>query len=253
MKYWPIIIALILSWALLGMSGEVSGIVNGFPNLIDYLKGSWPPDFSIVPSLKEPLIETIQMGLLGISFGSILAIPLSFLSAKETSPNKITYLVSKIIINVCRSIPTLLWAILFVTMVGLGPMAGIFALTTHCIGSLGKYFSEGIETIYPRIKEILEAMQVDGANKNQAILYGLLPAVAPLFASYIIYYLEWSIRVGTILGLVGAGGLGLELTMSIRMFRRQETAAIVLTILFMVMVIDGVSRIARKNLTESTV
>ena len=146
-----------------------------------------------------------------------------------------------------------LWAILFVTMVGLGPVAGVFALATHCIGSLGKHFSESIETMYPHTKEVREAMAVDGTGRIRALYYGLLPAVAPLFLGYFIYYVEWSVRAGTILGLVGAGGLGLRLTMAIRMFRRQETAAIVLTILVMVTIIDGFSRLIRKQVLGAMV
>lgn len=253
MKYWSLLLTLVLAWAFVGMSDEFSNVVNGLPNIVDYIRESWPPDFSILPALKEPMIETLQMGVLGVSFGTAVAVPLSVLAANDTSPHWLLYAGSRAAISLCRSIPTLLWAILFVTVLGLGPMSGILAITTHCIGSLGKYFSESIETICPKIKDVLEAMKVDGGNKLQTIIHGVAPAVAPLFASYIIYYLEWSIRSSAILGMVGAGGIGLNLTISIQMFRRHETAAIVLVLLAAVVLIDTFSRIVRKQLLEASI
>lgn len=256
MRNWKglaVLAVLILVWSTVGIVDGLSTAVYGIPNIIDYIRGSLPPKWEVIPTLQDALLETIQMGILGVTIGTLIAAPLSFLAAKETTPWVVMYILSRAIINVARAIPTLLWAILFVTMVGLGPVAGVFAIATHCVGSLGKYFSESIEVVHPRIKEILEAMEVDGATERQSLVYGLIPAVAPLFANYFIYYLEWSVRTGTILGLVGAGGIGLRLTMSIRMFRRQETAAIVLTILAVVIFIDSLSRVARKHLMESTI
>ncbi len=256
MKHWRELLALttlVLIWAAIGIAPRLSTAVYGLPNMIDYLRGSYPPDWSVIPTLQDALLETVQMGILGVTIGTVVAAPLSFLAAKETTPWIAMYVASRAVINVARAIPTLLWAILFVTMVGLGPAAGIFAIATHCVGSLGKYFSESIETVHPRIRDVLEAMEVDGATKGQSLVYGLIPAVAPLFASYFAYYVEWSLRTGTILGLVGAGGLGLRLTMSIRLFKRQETAAIVLTILVMVLIADALSRMVRKQLLEDTI
>ena len=256
MKHWRVaVIALVvlILWSLVGLVDSMGTTVYKFSNAIDYLSASWPPEIEILPSLVDPIVETLQMGLLGVTIGGLVAAPLSFLAARETAPHVLAYIVTRGLISTCRSIPALLWAILFVTMVGLGPVAGVFALATHCIGSLGKHFSESIETMYPHTKEIREAMEVDGAGRIRALYHGLLPALAPLFLSYFIYYVEWSVRAGTILGLVGAGGLGLRLTMAIRMFRRQETAAIVLTVLVMVSIIDGFSRLMRKQVLGAMV
>lgn len=255
MKLWLVVILIVavLCWAMSGIAPDLARVVNGIPHAIDYIQGSWPPDWSVLLELPALIVETAQMGLLGVTFGGIVAAPLSLLAARDTTPGTGIYFVARGIINLCRSIPTLLWAILFVTMIGLGPVAGVFALTVHCTGSLGKYFSESLETVYPRIKEMLDAMEVDGAGYMQTILYGLLPAVAPLFLSYLATYFEWSVRTGTVLGMVGAGGLGLRLTMAIRLFRRQEAVAIVIVILCMVIVIDLCSRLIRKRALEMTV
>lgn len=236
-------------WGFSGPARDVQRIRAGVPYAIDYISGMWPPDLSILPSLVEPLAETIQMGIVAITLSVIISIPVSFFAARETSPHIVVYAMSRSMINFLRAIPTLLWAILFVAMVGLGPLAGVFALTFHCVGALGKYFSEAIEAIAAEesVKESLEAMQIDGCNRWQMIYYGLLPAVAAIFWAYIFTYFEWSVRVGTVVGLVGAGGLGLQLTQTIRLFRRHQTLTILMVILGTVMIIDRSSRLVRKR------
>jgi len=210
----------------------------------------WPPNWGVLPGLWVPLAETLWMGVVSVFLSSVIALPLSFLAAKNTTPNSFACVASRAMINFVRAMPTLLWALLFVAMVGLGPGAGVLALTCHCVGTLGKYFLEAIEAIGPKTIDVLEAMRVDGANEWQAICYGLFPAVAPLFASYVLYYLEWAIRVGTILGVVGAGGLGMKVLASIQLFRRRETAAIIIVILSLVIVVDSLSRFARMKLCD---
>jgi len=208
------------------------------------------PDWSVLPHLYEPLLETIRMGAAGIIFSSVLAVPFSFLAARNTTPHPAIYVLAQAIINVCRGLPTMVWALLCVAMLGLGPLPGIVALTIHCVGTLGKYFSEAIEVTAPAIADVLDAMRVDGASELQVFYYGLLREVTPLFTGYILYYFEWCLRVGTTLGLVGAGGLGLQLTMAIRLFKRRQTLAIILVILTMVTLVDLGSWQVRRRLVE---
>jgi phosphonate transport system permease protein len=249
----PILAGILLLLVALSFADELPSVVEGIPFALDYAAGMYPPDWSILPGLIGPIGETVRMAVLGVGLSAILAAPLSFLAARDTTPCPAIYLVARGFINLARGMPTLLWAILFVSMVGLGPPAGVFAMTLHCIGALGKLFSEAIESMAARLANVLEAMSLDGANSPQAIWHGLVPSVEPLFASYVIYYFEWAVRVGTILGLVGAGGLGLRLTMSIRLFKRHETLTIILVILAAVTVIDSVSRLVRKRLVEMSV
>jgi len=143
----------------------------------------------------------------------------------------------------------MVWALLMVAMVGLGPLAGVVALVIHCTGTLGKYFSEAIESVGPTVVDITDAMRLDGASEIQALYYGLFREVLPLFVGYILYYFEYCLRVGTTLGLVGAGGLGLYLTMTIRMFKRQQTLTIILVVLGMVFAVDFSSYLVRRKLT----
>lgn len=246
-----ILLILIFLWASSGLMGDLPRIISGVPHAVDYMQGMWPPDLLILPELVVPLIETIQIAIVGTVMAALIAVPLSFLAARNTAPGIAMYIGSKGVINSLRAIPTFLWAILFVSLVGLGPLAGVFAITCHCVGTLGKYFSEAIESIGPGIKEVLESMRTEGANEIQIVQYGLLPALAPLFSSYILYYLEGNIRAATVLGLVGAGGIGLYLTQTIRLFKRHETLTVILVILVVVISVDTMSRQVRKRFLDA--
>ena len=228
------IVILLFLWASGGLIGDLGHVLAGIPHAVDYISKMWPPNLSILPELLTPLLETIQIAIVGTTLAAMISVPLSFLAARNTAPTAITYFGARGIVNFLRAIPTLLWAILFVSLVGLGPLAGVFAIVCHSVGALGKYMSEGIESIGPTVKEVLESMRTEGANEPQIIWHGLLPALLPLFTSYILYYLEGNIRKATVLGLVGAGGIGLYLTQTIRLFKRHETLTIILVILVVV-------------------
>jgi len=218
--------------------------------MVDYLKGMFPPDLTVLPSLWKPLQETMQMAFAGTLLAILVSLPLSFLAAANTMPNYIIRVSTRGLFNFLRSMPTLVWAMMFVSLVGLGPLAGIFGITCHAIGTLGKKFLECIEVIGPRIKDVLEAMQIDGATGRQLIRWALIPEALSLFTSYMLGRLEVAIRASTILGMVGAGGLGMELMMAIKMFRRQETLAIILVILALVTLTDSLSGRLRKYILD---
>jgi len=242
---------LVFGYAGSGLVDDLPRVISGIPFAADYVAGMWPPDWTILQYVWGPLAETVQMGIVSIALATILALPLAFLGAQNTAPNTAIYFGVRGLINLLRTMPALLWAILFVAMVGLGPLAGVFALVCHCVGALGKYFTESVEVVGLRIGAVLESMRIEGASECQVIWYGLLPEVWPLFVNYILTYFEWSIRVGTTLGLVGAGGIGLQLMMTIRMFKRQETLAIILVLIAAVGLIDLGSRFVRAKLMEA--
>lgn len=236
-----IVLGLFLLWAWSGLTGDLPLMLSGVSRAIDYMGGMWPPDAEILPRLASPLVETVQMAIAGTSLATVVAVPLSFFAARNTSPSGAVCAAARGFINFLRGIPTLVWALLFVTMVGLGPLAGVFAITLHCIGTLGKYFSEAVEAISPETQEVLEAMHVDGATPTQATVHGIVPAVTPLFLGFILYHLESNIRSATVLGMVGAGGIGLYLTQTIRLFKRHQTLTAILVILCTVLVMDALS------------
>jgi len=242
-----ILIFLVYLWAMNGTNSSPISFVKGIPFMIDFLSRLFPPDFSITGSLLSKIVETLQMALLGATFGALLAFPLSFLAARNITKNKFIYQTTRGLFDLLRGIHEMVWALLFVSMVGLGPFPGVLALTAHVTGALGKYFSESIETVNPNI---IRAIKSTGANKIQVILRGIFPEVKPLFFNYYLYYFEHNFRAATILGLVGAGGIGMELTTSIRLFRYHELLTILILMVLTVMIIDRTSAYIRKKTTH---
>lgn len=166
----------------------------------------------------EKMIETIFIGMMATLFGIVLALPLSFIAARNLmSANRITlsiYYATRAVLNIIRAIEPLIWAIIFVIIVGLGPFAGILALTLHSTAALGKLYSEAIESIDPGP---IEAIQATGANWLQVVVYAVIPQVIPPFVSFTIYRWDINIRMSTIIGFVGGGGIGFLLAQWIRL------------------------------------
>ncbi len=151
------------------------------------------------------LFETIQMAIIGTLGAVIMALPMSLLAARNTSPHPLIYNLTRLLLNFLRSIPELVWALLFVAAVGLGPFTGVLALAFGSVGSISRVFSEAIEQIDPAQ---VNAVRATGASGIQTFVYSVIPQAVPLFISYTIIYFESNVRHATILGLVGAGGLG---------------------------------------------
>lgn len=241
----------ILTWALWGPVTQIPFALGNIPFAVDYVSKMVPPDLTILPRLWGPLLETLRMAIVGTVLATIVALPVSFLAARSTAPSRAASLFTRGILNFLRSMPAMVWAMLFVSLSGLGTLAGVLGIACHATGATGKIFYETIESVMPKIKDRLEAMRIDGATEIQIMRYGLFPEVLPLFTSCVLYRFESTIRTSTIMGLVGAGGLGLELTMAIRMFRRQEALAIILVILGLVTVIDYISSHIRKDILKN--
>lgn len=234
------------AWVFYEPARQIPVAARSIPFVLDYLRGMIPPDLTILPTMWGPLLETVRIAFAGTMLAVVLAVPLSFLAAVNTTPNSTVYVSVRGLLNFLRAMPAMIWAMLFVSLCGLGPLAGVFGIVCHATGTLGKLFLECVESRGPKIREVLEAMQLDGATERQLIRYGLIPEIFPLFASYVLYRLESTIRTSTIMGFVGAGGLGLELTVAIRMFRRKEALAIILVILVLVTAVDFVSANTRR-------
>jgi len=166
----------------------------------------------------ERMVETIFMGMMATFFGIILSIPVSFLAARNImSGSRLTmavYYITRSILNIIRSIEPLIWALIAVVWVGLGPFAGIIALTVHSVASLGKLYSEAIESIDPGP---IEAVQATGATRLQTIMYAVVPQMIAPFVSFSIYRWDINVRMSTVIGLVGGGGVGFILIQYIRL------------------------------------
>jgi phosphonate transport system permease protein len=196
----------------------------------------------------EKMVETIVLGMMATLFGIIFSIPVSFLAARNLmagSPFTMAlYYITRTILNIIRSIEPLIWAILAITVVGLGPFAGIIALTVHSIAALGKLYSEAIESIDPGP---IEAIQATGANRLQTIMYAVVPQMIPPFVSFSIYRWDINVRMSTVIGLVGGGGIGFLLIQYIRLLDYRSAGIAVWFIAITVATLDYVSSNIRQR------
>jgi phosphonate transport system permease protein len=182
--------------------------------------------------------ETLAIAFLGTLAASVLALPLALLAARNTTPSRVLRFAVRRLLDVIRGIDTLIWALVFVGVVGLGPFAGVLAIAVSDTGSLGKLFSEAIEATRGRERE---AVVASGGSGWMGIRFGLLPQALPIIAGQILYFFESNTRSATIIGIVGAGGIGLQLSEQIRTYDFDQVAFIVLLILAAVAAIDWVS------------
>ena len=223
---------------------DVQRMSDGIPAIGVLLTEMFPPDFTEVESWVRPMIDTIAMSIAGTALSIVLSLPLGVLAARNTTPNPTVYRIARGILNIFRSIPELIMGIVFVAAVGFGALPGVLALGLHSIGMVGKFFSEAIEHSH---EAPVEAARAAGANQIQVITHGILPQVMPQFADVAMYRWEYNFRASTVMGMVGAGGIGLELMASLRLMQYNECFAILLTILVMVTIVDALSAVLRKR------
>jgi phosphonate transport system permease protein len=225
-------------WAAWGTGFNIPKLVSGFPKIYNFLSRLFPPAAYFLPKVLKPTIETLQMALLGTTIPIFFAIPLALLAAANTGPNRpVTFLI-RMLLNFLRTVPELVWALLLVTVVGLGAFPGVLALTLHTIGGLGKLYAEAIEAVNPGV---IEGIEATGAKRYKVILFGILPSCLPLMISTTLLYWEYNNRTSTILGLVGAGGIGLALTHAIEDFRYHDAVTCLIIIVLILSVIDRIS------------
>ncbi|TQM04033.1 phosphonate ABC transporter, permease protein PhnE [Pseudonocardia kunmingensis] len=235
----------VLVWSFSGTGFSPTEVVTGLPNLFDLIGRMLPPDVTILPDLVEPILETVRMAIVGTALASVVALPLGFLAARNVTPHPALRAVVRPVLNALRTIPELIFALLFVAAVGLGPFAGVMALLLGNLGFLGKIYSETLESVDPRPVDALQGL---GATRGQAAWYAVVPQAAPIMGSFVIYLLEINFRAATILGVVGAGGIGYELNAAIRLFQYQNMAMILIAIGVCVAFFDFVSAQLRKRL-----
>ncbi|QNG18606.1 phosphonate ABC transporter, permease protein PhnE [Rhodococcus triatomae] len=232
-------------WSAEGAQFDFLKLGDGAFNMVDFVTRLFPPDFGKLPLIVELLVETLQMAIVGTVLGALLSLVIAFGAARNIAPSWLYY-PCRWIMNVIRSIPDLVLALMFVSAVGLGPFAGILAMTLGSIGSIGKIFAEAMESVD---RGPIVAMESVGASKRQVIRYGILPQSMPMLTSYTLLLFEGNVRGATILGLVGAGGIGLELTTAMNRYDYGHLCAMVLCIIVLVTVIDQTSAIIRKRIT----
>lgn len=204
----------------------------------------WPPEFSQWSAIFSAMLETVHIATLSTMLTIFIALPVSYIAAQNTTPNKITLWVGRFILVSSRSVNTIIWALLFVAIFGPGVLAGILAVMFRSVGFIGKLMGEAIEEIDRRP---VEAMEATGASKFKVVLYAIVPQVMPAFFAIIILRWDINIRESTVLGLVGAGGIGVLLQGSIDLFAWQTVATILLAIVVLVILGEALTSVLRKK------
>jgi phosphonate transport system permease protein len=247
-KTYIFIIITILLLTLVTIDLEIN-FISLFSNSLNYFGDIFsrmlPPDFSNFNSLVFSMIETIEIAILGTFIAIVLSIPLALLSARNIAPNIFIFFIARTITIFFRAIPEFIIAMILVIAIGFGAMPGVLALGIHTMGFLAKFYAEDIEHID---KGPVEALLSSGASKRQIISFAIIPQIIPSFVANNLYILDRNIRMATMLGIVGAGGIGYELQSSFRMFEYQKVSAIIIVIFITIFIIDNISSIIRSKI-----
>lgn len=232
-------------WSAAGIGFSLGELVFNLGKMGRLVEESFPPAWNFWPRLIGPLLETLQIAVVGTLFGSVVALPLAVLAARTVSPAKPVYWLNRNIMNVLRTMPDLFWAMLFASAVGFGPFAGSLALTIFTVAVVSKLTSESIESID---MNLTEAVRAAGGNWRETVRLSVLPQVLPQYVSYVLYAFELNVRASTVLGLVGAGGIGMVLNTQRTTFQYDRVTMIVLFVFAVVLVIEQLSAAARRRL-----
>ncbi|WP_240468556.1 phosphonate ABC transporter, permease protein PhnE [Gracilibacillus sp. YIM 98692] len=240
-----VLVATLLVHGLQRSELTITRLTDGIWRLGDFITQAFPPDFSRITNILIASFETFEIALIGTIFGALLSVPLGVLAARNTTPHKSVYFIARGIISFLRAIPDLVWGLIFVVTIGLGPAPGIFAITVDVIGFCGRFFAERIEEID---SGPMDSLKVSGASKLAIVTGAILPATLPSFIATCLFSLEQSVRSAIILGLVGAGGIGVELQTSMQLFRFKEALTIILIIFAIVLGVERVSAYFRSKI-----
>jgi phosphonate transport system permease protein len=242
--WFALAVIFVLSWQVMN-ERTIWAFVEDAPRQgADLLSRAWPPRWTYLENLWQPLWDTLNMATLGTLLGTAMAVPLAFLAARNTSPSLLFLRPAALFIIVAsRSINSLIWALLLVAIIGPGILAGIIAIALRSIGFVGKLLYESIEEID---ETQVEAVRATGAGQLQLIDYAIVPQVLPAFIGMTIFRWDINIRESTILGLVGAGGIGLQLQGSLNTLAWSQVSVIFAVILLTVIVAEWVSSKVRR-------
>lgn len=259
-------------WSVQGTQASPRELIAGLPNIWHFIERLFPPEFDTTtqtlqtpaislfgltlprlglsgvefpyPTIVDAVIETIQMAIIGTTLSIFLAAPFAVLAARNIS-HPVVYATTRLLLNANRAVPEIIFALIFVAAVGLGPFGGVLALAVGSIGFMSKVYAEAIEAIDPQ--QVL-AVRATGANKLQTLIYAVAPQAMPVIASYSLLNFEHNVRSATILGIVGAGGVGFILQKYLSLFMYTHLTGALIVIVIVVTVIDRVSDRIRKGL-----
>jgi phosphonate transport system permease protein len=236
-------VAAVLAWAWQGAEIRPMALVRDAANMRTFAADFFPPNFKDWSLYLREMVVTLHIALWGTVLAIVAAVPMGLLSSANVTPAWIHQPVRRLM-DACRATNEMVFAMLFIVAVGLGPFAGVLALFVHTTGTLSKLFSEAVEAIDPRP---VEGIRATGAHKLAEIAYGVIPQVMPLWLSYSLYRFESNVRSASVVGMVGAGGIGVILFEVIRSFEYGQTCAVLLMLIITVSFIDLVSSWLRQR------
>jgi len=244
---------LVLALALVAIAVQAAIVVRARPQdlitgaygMADIVRRAMPPDFAKIDMVWWPALETIDLAIFGTLGGVIMAMPLAILAAVNVTPSRWLYSAARGTIGFARAVPDLVWALLFVTAVGLGPFPGALALSVHSIGMLGRLFAETIEHMD---MAPIDALTLTGARRVQVFSHGIIPSILPSLLGIALYRFDENIRSSLVLGFVGAGGIGFELLSAMSLFQYQLVSLLLIVTFVMVFAAERLSALLRARL-----
>jgi phosphonate transport system permease protein len=236
---------LIIVQSAIVVQARPQDLVTGVYGMADIIRRAMPPDFSRIGGIWWPTLETVDIAVFGTVGGLVLALPLAILAAQNVTPSRTLYYTARGLIGFCRSVPDLVWALLFVTAVGLGPFPGALALSVHSIGMLGRLFAETIEHMD---MAPIDALSLTGARRMQVFTHGVVPSVLPALLGITLYRLDENIRSSLVLGFVGAGGIGFELLSAMSLFQYRLVSLYLIVTFVLVIAAERLSALVRARL-----
>ena len=239
-------VAFASAWSVSALDIEWAFFADAHVQAADLMRRMWPPRWSYLPVIVKPLIETIHIATLGTAIGLVLSIPLAFLAARNTTLNGFTWGIGRALLVASRSVNTVIWGLLFVAIFGPGAVAGVCAVAARSVGFLAKLVAEAIEEAD---KGQVEAIAATGAGTAQVYLFGILPQVMPVLIGTTVYRWDINVRESSVLGFVGAGGIGLHLYASINQFAWQQVLVVLIAILVIVLLSEAVSAYIRGRIS----
>ncbi len=243
---WMFGIVFVAVWSLRNLDIPWHYFLDAHEQAADLFSRMFPPDWGHFDEVLSPLLETVHIATLGTIVTYVIALPVAFMAARNTTYNSVTWFIGRFLLVSSRSINTIVWALIFVAVFGPGALAGIWAIAFRSIGFMGKLIAEAIEEID---QGAVDAVEATGASRLQVLLLAVIPQVMPVIMGTTVYRWDINIRESTVLGFVGAGGIGIQLYSSINLFAWDEVAVMLIAIFGVVIVSEFISAAVRARIT----
>ncbi len=239
---------MVILWAFHGAGWSAGKLVAAPPQLADFVSRAWPPSTDNLGRLGARMVETLQIALAGAALGVVLSLPVAVLAARGLVAGVLVNAVTRVLLGFLRAVPDIAWALVFVVAVGLGPFAGMLAVLVDTLGFCGRFFADDMEAVDPGPSDALTAT---GARRIDVVACAVVPAAMPGFVSTALYALEKAVRSSTVLGLVGAGGIGMELKVGFDLFDYPTAMSVILMIAVVVIAVEQLGGLARQRIIGS--